>query len=89
MTTPEKRNELCALLADLSTSDEVHTFLSGILTEKELNEISTRIKILKMLQGGLPQREIAAELGVGIATVTRGARVLRHSDYDWTSLLND
>jgi len=51
--------------------------LSGLLTPSELSEISKRLQILKLLESGMPQRQIAEKLGVGIATVTRGSRALK------------
>jgi len=51
--------------------------LEGLLTPSELVEISKRLQIFKMLKAGIPQRQIAEKLGVGIATVTRGSRALK------------
>lgn len=51
--------------------------LTNLLTPAEFNEISKRLQILEMLEAGTPQRQIAEELGVGIATVTRGSRALQ------------
>ncbi|EXJ11001.1 Trp operon repressor [Nitrincola nitratireducens] len=53
------------------------SLLESLLTPAELNEIPKRLQILKMLQAGIPQRKIAEQLGVGIATVSRGARALK------------
>ena len=52
-------------------------FLRGILTDAELSEISKRLQIVKLLKSGVPQKEIAERLGVGIATVTRGSKELQ------------
>ncbi|MCB0332808.1 MAG: helix-turn-helix domain-containing protein [Bdellovibrionales bacterium] len=70
-------NELCEIISHLQTPQEVHSFLKGILTPKELEDIPTRLQIVKLLKQGVSQREIAAQLGVGIATVTRGAKELK------------
>ena len=51
-------------------------FLKDILTPAEYREIANRLQILKLLNKGFSHREIAETLGVGIATVERGARVL-------------
>ncbi len=40
-------------------------FLLGILTPKELEEIPTRLRIVKMLKKGIPQHNIAKELKRG------------------------
>lgn len=52
-------------------------FLLGLLTEQELEEIPTRVQIVKMLKKGIPQQKIAEKLGVGIATVTRGSSEIK------------
>ena len=52
-------------------------FLRGILTHKELEQLPTRLQIIKKLKSGANQQNIAKSLGVGIATVTRGSRELK------------
>jgi TrpR family trp operon transcriptional repressor len=59
------------------SNSEMLDFLKGILTPKELDELSTRLQIVKLIKKGLPHQEIARRLGVGVATVTRGSRELR------------
>jgi TrpR family trp operon transcriptional repressor len=51
-------------------------FLFGVTTEKERAELVQRVEVVKRLIAGEPQQKIAAELGVGIATVTRGSKEL-------------
>lgn len=51
--------------------------LVGLLTPNEIQEMSKRLEIFRLLKEGLPQRDIARQLGVGIATVTRGSRALK------------
>lgn len=55
----------------------MENFLYGILTPQELDEISVRLQIVKMLKKGIPQHEIAQILGIGVATVTRGSKELK------------
>lgn len=61
-----------------STRDKalLEDLLVGITTDKERSELSQRIEIIKKLVAGQPQQKIAAELGVGIATITRGSKEL-------------
>lgn len=68
---------LIELLLKIKTRVEMEDLLLGILTPKELQEIPTRLSIVKMLKQGIRQHEIAEELGVGVATVTRGSRELQ------------
>ncbi|KZN14146.1 Trp family transcriptional regulator [Marinomonas sp. TW1] len=51
--------------------------LRALLTPNEINEVLHRLQILSLLEQGVPQRDIAKQLGVGIATVTRGSRALK------------
>lgn len=50
--------------------------LFSVTTPHERMEIGRRIEIVKRLLNGEPQQEIASDLHVGVATVTRGSREL-------------
>mgnify|MGYP000253525243 FL=1 len=73
----EKAELLEHLLAAQSKKDMDHR-LEQLLTPTEYEEVVKRLQIFKMLADGLPQRKIAEQLGVGIATVSRGARALKN-----------
>jgi TrpR family transcriptional regulator, trp operon repressor len=77
--------QLLLSISSISDTKVLKQFLYDILTEKEYKEIVIRLEILLQLAQGKSQREIAKELGVGIATVTRGARVLEKPG----SIIND
>ena len=51
--------------------------LGDLLTASELDDVARRLQIIEMLAEGIPQRQIAERLGVGIATVSRGSNVLK------------
>ncbi len=70
-------NELLDHLLEMQERDSLEQALRDLLTPAELAEVCNRLQILRMLEAGVPQREIARQLGVGIATVTRGARALK------------
>ena len=70
-------NELAEAVLNLGDRKNTIDFLEGILTQKELSEISLRLQIVKRLKAGEPQRKIADQLGVGIATITRGSKELQ------------
>lgn len=50
--------------------------LIGVTTTQEREAIVQRIEIVKRLVKGDPQAKIAKDLGVGVATVTRGSKEL-------------
>jgi len=70
----DKVGELVAAFRKQKSPREMSDFLKGILTPKELKEVTIRLQIVKMIKKGLPHHEIARRLGVGVATVTRGSR---------------
>lgn len=70
-------NELIQILLSLKTPVDLEDFLYGILTPKELLEIPKRLEIVKKLKQGIPQHEIANNLNVGVATVTRGSKEIQ------------
>lgn len=73
--------ELVQYLLHQQDSKQLAQLLKAILTPKELKEIPTRLQIVKLLKKGIPQREIAERLGVGIATVTRGSKELHAGNF--------
>lgn len=81
MTSHEEKyaRELVTTLAQVAASDKklFEAFLIDILTPTEYRELAFRWQIIKMLHSGMPQRQVAEELGVSVATVSRGARELQ------------
>ncbi len=68
---------LIDLLKSAMRSENLEELLHDLLTTKERKELVERWRVVSLLLEGHPQREIARRLGVGIATVTRGAKQLR------------
>jgi TrpR family transcriptional regulator, trp operon repressor len=67
--------ELESLLRKAAKSPELlHEFLYDLLSKTEYQDLGVRWQIVKMLEQGAPQRNIAKHLGVSIATVTRGSK---------------
>jgi len=78
MNTNKKHiQDLLEHLLTASDPKSLHKLLADLLTPSELSEISKRLQIFRLLETGMPQRQIAETLGVGIATVTRGSRALK------------
>lgn len=74
--------ELISKILEIKTESEMKEFLQGILTPKELEEIPTRLQIVKMLKAGVAQHEIAQKLGIGVATVTRGSKEIQKGRFE-------
>ena len=67
-------------LASRTDSADIEALLTALLTDKEQHEIANRIRIFDLLARGVTQREISEQLGVGIATVSRGAKAMHTHD---------
>ncbi|MEN8253499.1 MAG: YerC/YecD family TrpR-related protein [Patescibacteria group bacterium] len=77
MKYSKSKKELVEFLLNIKSEKEMFLFLQGILTPKELEEIPTRLQIVKMLKAGTAQHKIAEKLGIGVATVTRGSKEIQ------------
>lgn len=74
--------ELIETMLKIRSEYEMKDFLDGILTPKELLEIPNRLQIVKLLKKGISQHDVAEKLGVGIATVTRGAKEIQKGRFE-------
>jgi len=75
----ENIKEIATIMAKISSKDG-YDFLEEILTPAEISTLSKRWRILKMLNEGFSQREIAKELQVSLCKVTRGAKILKDTN---------
>ena len=77
---PEHLNELAALFKRAEKLDSVPALLGELFTPRELHDLALRLRLLRMLCGGMPQRKISAALGISLCKVTRGSRILKNPD---------
>ncbi|HEX5796990.1 MAG TPA: trp operon repressor [Candidatus Saccharimonadales bacterium] len=71
-------SELLELFCKIDDKFTMSEILSNLLTPQEREELAVRLQIFKRLMVGENQRSIAKNLGVSIATVTRGSRELKY-----------
>ncbi len=69
-------NDVISLIHSIRDKAVLEDLLIGVTTEKERSELAQRVEIVKRLLAGEVQAKIANDLGVGIATVTRGSKEL-------------
>jgi TrpR family trp operon transcriptional repressor len=72
--------EISTLVKNFYTEAEIIAFFKELLTESEIETLSKRWRIMRMLVEGSTQREIANELGVSLCKVTRGSKILKNKD---------
>ncbi len=75
---PKHLKALYTLFASVRTEKEAQMLLEDILTPQELASLVERWQLIQQLDAGVPQREIAEDLGVSISKITRGSRMLQY-----------
>lgn len=71
----EYGEELENLIHDIAKDRKfLREFLFDLLSPAEYKDLAVRWQIVKMLEDGITQRDIAEKLKVSVATVNRGAR---------------
>ena len=80
-TVPDPQALLLDMLCQTESPEEMAQVLDCLLTTKELKDLEGRIQIFALLMQEHPHRAVAQELGVGVATVSRGAQVLKRDAF--------
>ncbi len=75
--SPKHLQQLYALFASIKGEKEAELLLTDILTPQELESLAERWQLVRALDAGVPQREIAEKLGISISKVTRGSSALK------------
>jgi TrpR family trp operon transcriptional repressor len=70
-------SELSQTLAVIREPEFIEDFLRCLLTPAETADIAARWALVKALDEGHRQREIARSLGISLCKITRGSRELK------------
>jgi TrpR family trp operon transcriptional repressor len=65
----------------------IEDFLYSLLTPSEADEMAKRWALVKRIAEGIPQRDIAKELGLSLCKITRGSRELKKEDSSFKRML--
>ena len=76
----EELEELLEVIARLRSREEAARFLRDLCTLGELEAMSQRWQVARLVDQGLPYGEIARRTGASTTTVTRVAYWLRHGE---------
>jgi TrpR-related protein YerC/YecD len=76
----EEMQDLFETLLELETIEDLRHFLRDLCTIGELEAMSQRWQVARLLAEGLPYQEISRRTGSSTATVTRVAHWLKHGE---------
>jgi len=66
--------DLCEAILSLKTKEECCAFLEDICTIKEIQDISQRLQVARMLSQGISYTTVCKETGASTATISRVKR---------------
>jgi TrpR family transcriptional regulator, trp operon repressor len=76
------------LVKNTEDNEQLNQLFQFLLTPEECEHIITRIELVReLLQGKKTQREIAKDLNISIAKITRGSNNLKKIDDQFKSFL--
>ena len=68
---------IAQVLSKINDQKLIEDFLLSILTKKELEDLSSRWELVKLLDKGISQRKIAKDLHLSLCKITRGSKELK------------
>lgn len=80
--------QLCSALLTNKGEAELASFLRDIATLSELQDMSERLEIARLLSKGLSYREVARCTGASTTTVTRVARSIENGEGGYRKFFN-
>ncbi len=83
-----KEKELVKIFSNIKDPDTMKKFFGEIFTPSEIKTIVLRWQLMKMVNRKVPQREVAAKLGISLCKITRGAKILKDPDSVSNRILN-
>lgn len=86
--TEETLDELCSLIVKSGDEKFLKEFFKCLFTTPELKDISNRWLLVKEIDKGTTQREIAKNFSMSLCKITRGSKELAKEDSAFRKMLN-
>ena len=84
----ETIKELSNLLSQVDDSDFIFEFLQCLLSKPEINAIASRWLLVKEIDKGTTQREIAKKFSMSLCKITRGSKELNKPNSAFRKMLD-
>ena len=72
--------QITKYLASNDSPEHIQRFLMQLLTPAEIKDLASRWHLLRLLNKGVTQRQIAKELHLSLCKITRGSKELKKKD---------
>ncbi len=76
----EDLTELIDVFARTTDRKKMEKLFEELFTIKEKYDFALRWRLMKDLQKGIHQRDIAHNLGISLCKITRGSKILKEED---------
>ena len=80
--------ELCGILKKAENEQFIYEFFKCLFTPPELKDFANRWLLVKELDKGTTQREIAKKFGMSLCKITRGSRELAKENSAFRKILD-
>lgn len=84
----EAMQEVCSLLAKKTDPAFIYDFFECLFTPSELKDFAMRWVLVRELDEGTTQREIARRYGMSLCKITRGSRELKKENSAFRRMLD-
>jgi TrpR family trp operon transcriptional repressor len=78
--TGQTLRQLAIVFAGVTKAADMEALFDELFTPPERSDFCLRWRLLEQLHNRVPQRKIAADLGISLCKITRGAKVLKKKD---------
>ena len=79
---------LCSAFAAIDSKEECLAFLEDLMTIREIQDMSQRIAVAKLLSEGKGYQEIMEQVSVSSATISRVSRCLNYGAGGYQTILS-
>lgn len=80
--------EICNLLSKNNNADFIYDFFGCLFTPAELNDFAKRWLLVREIDKGTTQREIAKKFHISLCKITRGSKELKKDGSAFRKLLD-
>ena len=85
----ETFDELFSAVLKLNSLEDCHKFFEDVFTIKELEDVSQRLEVAKLLKKGFNYQTISKETGASTATISRVNKCLNYGSGGYNLVINE